>query len=991
MKTQATLRAFASSLLSGAAISAIASTGAFAQSIGDEIIVTSQRTEQSLQDVPIAVSAFSGADLQDRQLETFQDIQFNIPNFAFSRSNFTGSTIVLRGIGALAVGASTEPAVSIHLNDVFISAPRLFETEFFDIERLEILRGPQGTLFGRNATGGVVNVHTAKASVDEVGGYVDAEYGNFNSVKLQGALNIPLTERLAFRLAGTTIQRDGFTENVFDGSDIDDRNIYALRASTRWLPTDNTTVDFTANYMRESDSRNRYQKRACNSGPDQFLLGCSPDGPRQFSPQDLRGTFFANASAEALGIVTGNPAAGAFGLFSISQPQFGEAQPEGLRQVNQDFTPQYDAEETIFLVNAKHDFENFSVKFNAGWGNSKIATRTDFDGGVGPVINLPAALATLPGVAALYSGGVPLSDFDLGIEGPNNGLVGLIGGNIQSRSDRFQAVDLSIGETDYWSVEGIVSSNFDGRFNFLLGANYSDSNGYADYAVATTGLDYFSVLVGTLSAQNAAGQQAAAAVLGGGGTPLQAQAAAQAAAAAVGAQGFSLYTPYFFNDTDDGFTESLSFFGEAYVDITDTFKFIGGFRYNLDDKGVRDRGNLLESASTTNPGILAGTPGAVPLGTPSVRPLLDSNELVEGTPGAVNDFRVVEDSFNAPTGRAVLQWTPTDNSQYYVSYTRGYKAGGFNPRTTSAEVPLTFEPENINAYEIGAKLSLFDSTLRANLTGFYYDYSGLQVSRIVANTSVNENINATVYGVEGEFVWQPTDRWTLNMNASYLNTDIGEFATIDVRDPLGDSTGNTLLADLTNGSNCVLLNNGAPPLIGQSLPGPLAALNPLIASPFTVCSAFNAPSAALGGATPLQVINGAFGTNYQLVSGIEQSVTGNQLPGSSEFKVAGGIQYELPTGNGYMLTPRVDAYWQSEQFTNIFNTEKDRINGYAYVNAQIKFGPEDGFWTVRAFVQNLTGSNATTGLFDAGQGAGNFQNVFLLEPRRYGFGLNVNF
>ncbi|NWG91489.1 MAG: TonB-dependent receptor, partial [Parvularculaceae bacterium] len=150
-------------LLCGAGVGAIAATSAFAQSISDEIVVTAQRQEQSVQDVPIAVSAFGGEDLGARQLETFQDIQFNIPNFAFSKSQFTASSISIRGIGALAVGASTEPSTSIHMNDFFLQSPRLFETEFFDVERLEILRGPQGTLFGRNATGGVVNVITRKA------------------------------------------------------------------------------------------------------------------------------------------------------------------------------------------------------------------------------------------------------------------------------------------------------------------------------------------------------------------------------------------------------------------------------------------------------------------------------------------------------------------------------------------------------------------------------------------------------------------------------------------------------------------------------------------------------------------------------------------------------------------------------------------------------------------------------------------------------------
>jgi outer membrane receptor protein involved in Fe transport len=963
-------------LLCGAAICAIAATGAFAQSIDDEIVVTAQRQEQSAQDVPIAVSAFSGNDLQARQLESFQDIQFNIPNFAFSRTQFTGSTISIRGIGALAVGASTEPSTSVHINDVYINAPRLFETEFFDIQRLEILRGPQGTLFGRNATGGVINVITNKASPDGVSGYADAEYGNYNSVKAQGALNVPLSDTLAVRLAGTVIQRDGYTENIFDGRDIDDRNIYALRGSARWLPTDNTTIDFTASYMREDDSRARWQKRACEAGPLQPLLGCDPNGPRRFDPQDLRATFFANTSAQTFALATGNPAAAAYGLFSLAGgPVFGQPQPDDLRQVNTDTRPEYNAEESIFMVNAKHDFENFSVKVNAGWGNSKIATVTDFDGGVGPeltrppVICAPIAFGGLPAVCNLLGGpagpvSFPLSAFDVGITSGNNGLVGVIVGQIQDRSTNYRAVDLSIGETDYWSAETIITSDFDGPFNFLLGVSHAESNGYADYAVATTGLDYFSYTLGTLSAV-------------GAGIPNAANI------------GFGVYTPYFWNDTDDAFLESTSVFGEIYFNITDTLKLTGGIRHNWDTKGVRDRGNLLESLGAVNPLLRI-----VPLGTTSVRGLLDANELVQcATPlvvpacqadpnGGVNDFRVVEGEFNALTGRGVLQWTPTDDVQLYVSWTRGYKPGGFNPRTLFASVPLTFEPEVIKSYEAGVKSQI--GNLQANLTGFYYDYSGLQISRIFANTSINENIDATVFGVEGEFVWRPTDRLIVNMNASYLNTEAKNFATIDVRNPTAGRTDVELIADITNGSNCVITRTAGGPVIGSVFGGPFAALNPLVASPFSICNQLRANIGAINLAT-----GGANG--YAIVDGIEQSVDGNELPGSSNFRITGGVQYEFAVGSNYALTPRVDAFYQTEFYTNIFNTQQDLVDGYAYLNAQVTFGPTEGNWKARFFMQNVTNNDAITGIFDVGQGAGNFQNLFLLEPRRWGVGINMVF
>ncbi len=962
-------------LLAGVGVAALCSVDAFAQSLSDEIVVTAQRTEQSLQDVPIAVSAFGGDDIADRQLESFTDIQFNIPNFAFSRTQFTGSSISIRGVGALAVAASSEPSTSIHINEVFISAPRLFETEFYDIERLEILRGPQGTLFGRNATGGVINVITAKANPDQVEGYVDAELGNYNSKKLQGAINLPLTDTLATRFAGTFIKRDGYTENLFDGQDIDDRDIYSVRSSTRWLPTESTTIDFTASYMREDDSRARSQKQACADGPAKALLGCQPGVPIDFtSSADLRATFFANASVEAIGAITGSPAAGAgFGLFSLADPTFdfdGEAQPADLRQVNVDTTPQYDAEETIFLLNAKHDTERFSFKLNAGWGNSKIATRTDFDGGVGPILTPPAGLATVPALAALFGDGIfPVSDFDTGVEGPSDGLVGVIGGNIQADSNRFVAIDQSIGETEYWSVEGIVNSDFDGPLNFLLGVNYTESEGFADYGAATTGLDYFSVVAGTLAALGPVQAAAEAAALGG---DFATAAALAAQASAIASTGFSFYVPYFYNDAEDVTLESLSFFGEVYWDISDTLKFTGGLRHNRDTKGSREREALLASTGATDPAL-----ALVPLGTQSVRLLLDSDELTQGTAGTTTpntDYVVNSGDFNATTGRAVLQWTPTDNQQYYVSYTRGYKPGGFNPRSASANIPQVYGEETINAIEIGAKTNLLDGLLQANLTGFYYDYSGLQISRIVNNASVNDNVDATIYGIEGEFVLRPTDALTMNMTASYLNTEIGDVSNVDVRNPTQGQAGLDLIADITNGSNCVINNNGAPSLIGS-----------VIASPFSVCSAL---PAALAG---VNAFNGGL-TNYELLEngGVAVSIEGNRLPGASEFQISGGIQYELEMGN-WMLTPRLDAYYQTDFYSNLFNTPGDLIDGYAYLNGQVRFEPREGNWYLRFFMQNITDEDAITGQYNVGQGAGNWTNVFLLEPNRWGFGFGMRF
>ena len=127
-----------------------------------EIIVTAQRTNQKLQDVPIAISAFNTEALEKQQIKNTSDLQLTLPNVTFTKGNFTGASFTIRGIGDLCVGVTCDSATAIHMNDAPLFGTRLFESEFYDLAQVEVLRGPQGTLFGRNATSGVINFRTQR-------------------------------------------------------------------------------------------------------------------------------------------------------------------------------------------------------------------------------------------------------------------------------------------------------------------------------------------------------------------------------------------------------------------------------------------------------------------------------------------------------------------------------------------------------------------------------------------------------------------------------------------------------------------------------------------------------------------------------------------------------------------------------------------------------------------------------------------------------------
>ena len=262
---------FISALLLSSAIAA----PAFAQI--EEVVVTAQKKSEDVQTVPIAITAFSNRDLKAHQVVQFKDLQFSTPAVSYTKGNFTGSDFQIRGIGITAVGYDAESGVAINFDDVYLSAPPLADSSFYDLDRIEVLRGPQSTLYGRGATGGVVSVYSAKPVLDSFMGHLEASYGNYDAKEVKGMLNIPIvTDELGLRIAGDWVKHSGYTTNVANNSHIDDRDQYSVRSSLRWEPTQNTTIDLVASFSKENDHKMRSQKQLCHTDPT-GTLGCLPD------------------------------------------------------------------------------------------------------------------------------------------------------------------------------------------------------------------------------------------------------------------------------------------------------------------------------------------------------------------------------------------------------------------------------------------------------------------------------------------------------------------------------------------------------------------------------------------------------------------------------------------------------------------------------------------------------------------------------------------
>ncbi len=974
-----------------------------------DIVVTAQRQSESLQSVPIAVSAFSAEALEKQQIENASDLQLTLPNVTFSKGNFTGSSFTIRGIGDLCVGNSCDSATGIHVNGSPLLGTRLFETEYFDLERIEVLRGPQGTLFGRNATSGVVNFITAKPDLTGFKAAADGEYGNFNAYKVKGFVNAALGDTLGVRVAGFYQKRDGYTTNIFDNSKVDGRKQYAVRGSIRWQPSDTTTIDLLGYYFREKDNRARIQKQLCQRDTT-GILGCLPNR-LEFGATNNNSTFVGTLTSREFFAFNGLPTALALGSLYGPDTNQGFVNPASVRQVNTDFNPEYFTDEQQYQARLEQEFGSLKLQATGLYQRTRINSRQDYNLNVArrdlyaPALNtlaffgangIPTGLAPpLPAFvpnsaryfAPIVSALIP--------NGPNGVLCvsdtlpidsGSFGGNRRCSTNNSE-FDRSSGKNRTWSAEAILSSNFDGPFNFLLGGIYVNSKTTdVDYYVNAFGIDYLSGVLGSLT------------TFGGGLPP------------SFGA------TPYFRNTARLQTLKSYGIFGEVYYDLSDRLKVTAGLRYNNDKKFGSARSTLISdsnSATVLVPYTANSISQALNIAT------VDFDQVRPG-PQLFTDRAV---NFSEFTGRFVVDYEINKDSLLYASYSRGYKSGGNNPPLQVGLVAESFKPEFVNSFEIGSKNTFANGKFRFNLTAFYYQYKGLQLSRIIARTSVNDNIDADIYGLEAESVIAPSRNVLINLGASYLKTKVtGTQLFSNTRDPSGGRADAVIIKDIANGSNCAVASNSGNVaginafvnavnlnvinnVSGAALT-PRTAANPNTA-PLQGTTAFSADSGisargaysicgvlaagAAGAFAPLGLNPAAFGGVTYFSDGVPTSIKGNKLPQAPNYKFSSGFQYTAFFDNGLTLVPRFDLTYTGESFGNIFNGRINKVKGYVQMNAQVQLNGDEDKWYVRGFIQNIANNNATTGLYVTDQSSGLFTNIFTLEPRRYGIAAGLKF
>lgn len=253
-----------------------------------DIVVTAQRREQSLQEVPISITAFGSAGLAALNAQSIGDLDTFTPGLTINDTSVTQPSYTIRGVATDDFGIGTDPSVGIFIDGIYSGRSGASLIFFNDIDRVEILKGPQGTLFGRNTSGGAISIITKKP-VAEREGSATLQYGNFDTIRADATVNIPLTDTLYFRANGVVNRRDGYLKDAVTGEDRERENNVSARAALRWAPSADT--DFILTYDHDDTNKDG----PASVGISNFALSRDPFGPFTNDVIDDKETRILNA------------------------------------------------------------------------------------------------------------------------------------------------------------------------------------------------------------------------------------------------------------------------------------------------------------------------------------------------------------------------------------------------------------------------------------------------------------------------------------------------------------------------------------------------------------------------------------------------------------------------------------------------------------------------------------------------------------------------
>ena len=347
----------------------------------DTIVVTAQRRSESVQTVPIAITAFSSETLSNRGIATPLQMVNYVPNLFGANNTGLGSanTYYIRGLGNTESIASFDPPVGTYIDDIYMSRQNGNNFSFFDVDRIEVLRGPQGTLFGRNTTGGAVNV-IMKRPGDRLGGFVEAAYGAYDKKMIRGSIDLPLNDAISVKLSGYFQDDDGYVKNTTTGERNNDSDMAGARGAIRVKITEDLTWNGAVTYMR-------------NSGENLVNFTCDPR-----NPTNCNGRFATTGMRSNLPAGTTNAYPGTIDLVSFFGGVVRPVSPTGRKA---GFPLGNEVETQLYTSNFEWGSEDFTVNLITGYMDMRQKFALDFADGRG----LPSVADPIPAVQGLANGG----------------------------------------------------------------------------------------------------------------------------------------------------------------------------------------------------------------------------------------------------------------------------------------------------------------------------------------------------------------------------------------------------------------------------------------------------------------------------------------------------------------------------------------------------------------------------------------------------------
>jgi iron complex outermembrane receptor protein len=602
------------SFLSSVALAACLATAAAAQeddsAQAGEIIVTANKRSENLQDVAISVSAVGGDALEKGRTTQIDELVTKVPNLQLTSTVGENTPIfALRGVSLNDFSLNQSGPVATYYDEVYKGNFALLGIALFDLDRVEVLRGPQGTLYGKNTTGGAVNLISRAPKLGQTEGYFNLGYGNYDRIDVNGAINTPLGENAALRVAGTFARADGWFENVLPGQpDLASVREYGLRAALYFEPSDR--VDIT---LRGSTS---YQN------PRNYGIFAQPEAVNR--PGLERREIAAN-----------------------------ETSRRRARTYSLALTANIDLSDTLALTSI------------TSWDKGSLNFVEDTDG---------------QGIALLE---IPYS----------------------ARANQI-AQDLRL------------TSDFDGPFNFILGAYYNREK------------------VFNASTFRIAQDVASGGDVDGNGVVNDADCAATTAGEACQ-----------FGNSFDQIKKSFAIYTDMSFELSETVALKGGLRF------TRDTGR--------QPNFIAqqiGPSGAV-LGATIPTPATPLSYGISNLSGKIGlDFQVAPDNL------------------LYATYSRGFRAPSFNAQAFFDPSELNVaEAEEVDSFELGAKNQFADRAVTLNLAAFYYKYRNQQFINVDPATAAQTLLNiprSRIWGGEAELTARPSDTITLRGSLGVLDAQI---------------------------------------------------------------------------------------------------------------------------------------------------------------------------------------------------------------------------